>query len=55
MIAADDSKPIFDIKATEDKINISTHMLYGSGKIIPSFGSLAESALQEISDGGFSE
>ena len=27
------SKPIFEIKATEDKTNISTPMLYGSGKI----------------------
>ena len=41
MSASDVSKPIFDIKATEYKTNISTPMLPGSGKNVLSFGSLA--------------
>ena len=47
------SYTIFDIKATEDKTNISTPMLYWSGKHVVSFGSLAENASQESSGGGF--
>ena len=47
------SKPMFDIKATEDKTNISTPMLSGSGKNILSYGSMAESASPKISGGGF--
>ena len=34
MSASDFSKPIFDIKATEDKTNISTSMLSRSIKIV---------------------
>ena len=39
------SKPIFDIKSTKYKNNISTLMLYGSGKNVPSFGSMDVSDL----------
>ena len=49
------SKPIFDIKATEDKNNISTPMLSVSGKNVPSFGSLAESASLKTSGGAFTD
>ena len=48
-------KPIFEIKATEDKTNISTPMLYGSGKNIASFGSMDASASPKISGGGFAD
>ena len=41
MIASAVSKPIFDMKATEDKTNISTPMFSGSGGNFISFGSLA--------------
>ena len=51
--ASDDSKPIFEIKATEDKTKIYTPMLSVSGKNIVYFGSLDASALQKISVGGF--
>ena len=34
------SKPIFDIKATEDKTNMSTLILSGPGKKVLSFGYL---------------
>ena len=47
------SKPIFYIKVTEDKTNISTPMLSGSGKKVVSFGSLDASAPPKISGGGF--
>ena len=47
------SKTIFEIKATEDKTNISTPMLYGSRKTFLSFVSLDASAPQKISGGGF--
>ena len=46
-------KTIIYIKATEDKTNIYTPMLSGSGKIVLSFRSLASSALPKISVGGF--
>ena len=38
------SKPIFDIKATEDKNKISTPMLSESGKNVLYFGSMASIA-----------
>ena len=47
------SKPIFDIKATEDKTKTSTLILSGSGKNVLSFGSMATSASPKISGGGF--
>ena len=46
---------IFEIKATEDKTKIYTHILYGSGKILVSFGSLAASASSKISGDGFTD
>ena len=49
------SKPIFEIKSTEDKTNISTPMLSGSVKNVLSFGSLATSASPKSSGGGFGE
>ena len=49
-----DSKPIIYIKVTEDKNIISTPtFVYGSGKNILSFGSLATSAYPKIISGGF--
>ena len=48
------SKPIFGIKVTKDKTNISTPMLSGSGKNVLSFGSLYASASPN-SCGGFFE
>ena len=47
------SNPIFEINATEDKTNICTPMLSGSGKNVGYFGSLAASASPKISGGGF--
>ena len=47
------SKPIFEINSTEYKANISTPMLYGSGKNVVSFGSLDASALPKRSGGKF--
>ena len=47
------SKPIFEIKATEDNTNISTHMLSVSDKNVVSFGSLTASASSKSSGGGF--
>ena len=47
------SKPIFEIKSTEDKNNIYTPMFYGSGKNNLSFGSLDASASPKSSGGGF--
>ena len=47
------SKPIFKIKATEDKSKISTSMLNLSGKNVVSFGYLAVIASPKISSGGF--
>ena len=47
------SKPIFEIKATEDNTNISTPMLSVSGKNDASFGSLAASASPKSNGGGF--
>ena len=49
------SKPIFEIKATEEKSNISSPMFSGSGKYILSFGSLAASASPNSSGGEFCE
>ena len=49
------SKPIFEIKATEDKNKISTPTFgYGSGKNIISVGSLASINSPKSSGGGFS-
>ena len=48
----DVNKPIFEMKATEDKTNISTHMLYGSGKNFLSFGSMYAIASPKIRGGG---
>ena len=47
------SKLIFEAKATEDKTNIYTLMLYVSGKNISSFGYLGERALLKSRGGGF--
>ena len=47
------SKTIFEIKATEEKNNISTPIMSVSGKAVLSFGSLAASASPKISGGGF--
>ena len=41
VIASAVSKPIFEINSSEDKTNISTPMLSGSGKNVVSFGSLS--------------
>ena len=49
MSASAISKPIFKIKSTEDKNNIYTPMLSGSGKNFLSFGYLYTSALPKIS------
>ena len=53
MSASAVSKPISEIKATEDNDKIYTPMLFGSGKNVLYFGYLAESALPKISGGGF--
>ena len=47
------SKPIFEIKATEDKTKISTPILYGSVKNVLSFGSMDASTLSKNSGGAF--
>ena len=47
------SKPIFDIKATDDKTKISTPMFSGSVKNVLSFGYLYSSASPKIIGGGF--
>ena len=47
------SNPIFEIKATEDKTNIYTHMLYRSSKNFISLGSMDASASPKSSGGGF--
>ena len=47
------SKPIFDIKATDNKNNVSTPMLYGSVKNVQSFGYTAASDLPKSSGDGF--
>ena len=49
---SDLSKPIFEIKATDNKNNISTPMLSVSGKNVLSFGYLAASASPKSSSGG---
>ena len=49
------SYPIFEIKATEYKTNISTPMFSGSGKNVVSFGYLAVSAFPKISGGGLAD
>ena len=46
------SKPIFEIKATEDKTKISTPMLSGSGKKL-SFGYMAAGSSKKSSGGEF--
>ena len=53
MSASDVSKLIFEIKSTEDKTNIYTPMLSGSGKNVLSFGSLDASASPKSSGDGF--
>ena len=55
MRASDVSKIRFDIKNTEDKTNISTHMLSRSGKNFLSFDSMYDSASLKSSGGGFGE
>ena len=47
------SKPIFDIKATDDKTKISTPMLSGSGKNVQSFCSLVANSSPKSRGGGF--
>ena len=49
------SKPIFDIKFTEDRNNISTPIISVSGRNFLSFGSLAKSASPKSSGGGFAD
>ena len=44
---------MFEIKSTKYNQNISTPMLFGSGKNILSFGSMAASASSKTSSGGF--
>ena len=53
MSASAVSKPIFDIKATENKTKIYTPMFSVSGKNVLSFGSLDASASPKISGGEF--
>ena len=53
MSASDVSKPIFEIKATEDSNNISTPMLSVSVKKVLYFGYLAVGSSPKISAGGF--
>ena len=48
------SKPKFDIKSTEDKTNIYTPMLFGTGEKVMTFGSLSTRASPKCSGGGFS-
>ena len=55
MSASDVSKPIFDIKATEYKTNISTPIFSGSDKNFISFGSLDEITSPKSSGVGFGE
>ena len=47
------NKPIFEINTTEYKTNISTPMLFGSGKNTLSLGSMAASASPKICGSGF--
>ena len=47
------SKPIFEIKVTEENTNILTPMLSRSGKNSISFGSLAANVSPKSSGGGF--
>ena len=49
------SNPIFEIKATEDKTNIYTHILSRTGRNILYFGSLSASALPKSSGDKFGE
>ena len=53
MIASAFSKPIFEIKATGEKTNISTLMLSGSGKNFLSFCFLDASTFPKSIGGGF--
>ena len=53
MSASNGSKPIFVIKATEDKTNILTPMFYGSGKNVLYLGSLDASVSPKTRGGGF--
>ena len=49
------SKPIFDIKATEENTKITTPILSGSVENALYLGSLAASASSKSSDGGFTD
>ena len=49
------SKPIFEVKVTEDKNSIAIPMLSGSDKAVLSFGSMAARASSKISGGGFAD
>ena len=53
MSASTVSKPIFEIKVTEDNKNISTPMLSRSGKNFLSLGSLDASVSPKSSVSGF--
>ena len=53
MSASAVSRPIFEIKDTEDKTKITTPMMSGSGKNVISLGSLAASDSPKISSCGF--
>ena len=53
MIASAVNKPIFEIKATDDKTKISTPMLSGSGKNVASFGSMIAIYSPKTRGGGF--
>ena len=49
------SKPIFEIKTTEENTKITTPLFSGSGKNVVSFGSLDASASPKSRDGGFAD
>ena len=51
--ASDVSKPVFDIKNTEDKTKICISIFYGSGKNVVYFGSMDTRASPKSSGGVF--
>ena len=55
MSASSVSKPIFDIKETEEKNKIYTPTFSGSVKNVLTFGYLDASDLPKISGGGFAD
>ena len=55
MIASGVSKPIFEIKAAEEKTKISTPMLSGSGGKVVYFCSLDATTSPKSSSGGFAD